>query len=232
MLARSVLLLILLAMSVLCVATKAVGPPSGDGYELYALSMAKWGRYAMAGDYKCPPQPGFGRAPIYPLFQAAMMRLEQRRYELGRMLPRGGHQCQLRPQLLPLVQLALAVLAVFLIFEMSLVLAAPPLFGVLVTVAAAQPFLDFVYKHQVSEAIAMPLFGLASYCLMLWFVKGTRTRVLLVAGAAVGLLALTRVAYVYAMPFVAAAVYFSPNARRITRPAGRALAAAGFTLSS
>lgn len=231
MLARLALLLILLAMSAVCIATTAVAPPSGDGYEHYALSLSKWGSYGIiTGDSGSPPPPAMGRAPVYPIFQAAMMRLNNADFAWGECYQQLGLQCELRPQLLPLVQLALAVLVVFLIFEMSLILGARAPIALLVTVAAAPPYLFLVYEHQVSEAIAMPLFGLISYCLMLWFVQGAGVRVLLVAGIALGLLALTRIAYVYALPCVAVAIFFLPKAQNTIRPRRRALAAAGFSL--
>jgi 4-amino-4-deoxy-L-arabinose transferase-like glycosyltransferase len=196
----------LLALSALTISKKTVAPPVPDEYENYAYSLAEWGIFAKAWNTQQAPPSDIGRAPLYPLFLAGLMEISSKDLERGKCLIEQGSKCPIRGGLVPFVQLAIAAASVFLIYEMALMLGANALSSVIVSAVAASPLLSMAYEFQLSEAIAVPLFGLASYLLMRWFKAQSGPYLLLSCGVAIGLLALTRVAYAHFALLAVAAV--------------------------
>lgn len=203
---RLILLAVLLAMSAQTIVKRTVAPPVPDHYENYAYSLAQWGVFAKASNTQQAPLSDIGRAPLYPFFLAGLMEISSKDLERGRCYIEQGPRCPIRGGLVPFVQLAIAAASVFLIYEMALMLGASPLSGVIVSAVAASPLLSMAYEFQLSEAIAVPLFGVASYFLMRWFRDQSGAYLLLPCGIALGLLALTRVAYAYLAPLAVVTV--------------------------
>ena len=101
---------------------------------------------------------------------------------------------------------------------MALLFGAGRVSAVLLSTWAALPIIELAYGSHVSEAVALPLFGLASLFLARWFSGRASVLAAASAGACIGLLGLTRVAFDYFVPVVGSVLLLIPAAASSARP--------------
>lgn len=206
--------------------------PAPDDYAKFAYAVATWGTFGFPDDSTRAPAPSVGRAPLYPLFLAGMMQLSPTYASLVTGYV-DGEETTDEPDagIVPYVQMAIMATVAFVLFAIARLFGSRPVFAHACAAVALVPLLDIAFKYRLSEALAVPLFALASLCLVLWFMDRDRPRrrYLFLAGLVLGLAALTRTVHVTYLPFVLLAVLLLPTAAG-GRPAVRRRLAGGLLL--
>jgi len=187
-------------------------PPSGDEYENYAFSLWKWGVYGRATQTEVAPEPDAGRAPLYPAFLAGVIELSPAYRDMVACYVDKNPDCDWsKATVLQWAQRALMVGALLILFFAATAIGAGSWMAALATALTAPFLLKYVGKYPVSEAVALPLVAVLTYALCLWYARRVGWPALVLAGIAIALLALSRLAYVYFVPFLAIAILIIPR---------------------
>ena len=213
---RIVLFILLCLQASYIIATQRLSQVDQDDYARYGFALAEWGVYGRSTSTDTPPPADMGRAPLYPAFLAVMIHADPSYRAWAKCMIDEGASCPSRSRFVPVVQVLLTLLALFVMYEMCLMLEAPSPIALLVTFLASSELFRLAYAHTMSEAVAIPLFGLASFALMRCFRSPTRLLWPAMAGVALGLLALSRLAFAHFLPLIAVSVFALPGRERRT----------------
>jgi 4-amino-4-deoxy-L-arabinose transferase-like glycosyltransferase len=208
-----------LVMGLMRLQKDGIRPPAPDGYARYALVLATTGVYSSQVK-EARPTSGFGRAPGYPFFLAAMVMLdEQYKNYLKCHYLEKINTCSFNGGKIVYVQITMIAISVFLIYLTARYLGAPVVISALLCLFVLYPLVKEVTLYRASEALALPLFSAITYGLACWYTGRFRLFAALGTGAALGALALTRPAFLYLIPFVALSiVLLQPRTMNVAFP--------------
>ncbi len=222
----AVLLAIAAVLAAFVVIKDRRSQPAPDGYARYGFALAEWGVYGAAKSIEQPPPPDANRPPLYPAFLAAMMEISPQYRELVADYIAGRGPSDLNAGLTPYVQLLITTSVAIFIFLIARLFGSHPAPAIIVSAVALFPIYETAYRYRISECLSIPLFAAASYLLALWFLaKHPRYWHVLLAGAVLGLLALTRTVHFYYVVPVAFAMLVVPPKNGARSLHARALAA-------
>jgi len=191
--------------------------PAPDGYAKYAYSIASWGVYAIPDSSTEKPNPSVGRAPLYPYFLAAMIKISPKYAALVKNHIDGKTNDDLDAGIVPFVQMALMSIVGFVIFATARLYGSNTFFANLCMVIALVPLFSIAYRYRISENLAIPLFALSNFFLVLWFKHKPKLIYVFLCGLFLGLVALTRVVHIYYLPFIVLFIAFiSPMGETLT----------------
>ena len=195
-----------LIMGLMRLQKEDIRPPAPDGYARYALVLASTGVYSSQVK-EAHPTPGYGRAPGYPFFLAAMVMLDQK-YEnyLKCHYLQKINNCSFDGGKIVFVQITMIAISVFLIYLTARYFGASGIISTILCLFVLYPLVKEVTLYRASEALALPLFSIITYCLACWYTGRSRLIAALGTGLALGALALTRPAFLYMVPFIAVAI--------------------------
>ena len=207
-----ILLVLILALAVHHSNKNYTSPPMPDGYAKYAYALKTWGVFGIPASTTEKPEPGVGRAPLYPVFLAGMLAISPTHSEMVESWIDGEKGFSQDAGIVPYVQMGLMSIVGIVVFAIARLYGSNLFFAYLCSFAVLARLMGMAYHFRLSEVLAFPLFALTSYFLVLWYKQRPNLWYLVFAGLCLGLLALTRVVHLYFLPFVVLALVLIPPA--------------------
>jgi 4-amino-4-deoxy-L-arabinose transferase-like glycosyltransferase len=177
-------------------------PPTSDGYARYALGLHDHGVYGRVMTPGIPPPADMGRAPLYPALLAAGAALYPTYHDYLHCFYSQQTGCDAITGLTAVrgAQMALGIIGLLAVYGSARVMGAGYLPGLMMTGLLGGLWLPYIYLNGYSEAIGLPLHAALTYFTTRYLFKPTPKRDALIIGGLIGLLALTRFAYLYYLP--------------------------------